>query len=597
MKRDDMDEKVLIAALEDYGRNLGTLNASTEEDFLTIGVCLDKVARQAREVSGAASSSATLMSGPELATAMEQLKGVLGELNQYFGGVEGTLDGRAAVLGDILGLLKDIRQPLVGFKRVVKHLKVLGVSTKIESARLNSGNESFDSLAGDVEKLSLSIGEKSVFIMKGMEDLREVIQRALSDLHILKTVEEGQTEAILDNMSTSLAFLSDKYRSSSATAGIISGKSDAIGTQIGEIVSSLQFHDITRQQIDHVKETLFEVVAKVCHLEAEQEGGDQGSPSPFSSIGSVIGDVCDLQVKQLSSARDDLVGAVHNIMTSLEKVAGYTREITDETAHLLTTAGQTGVSFMDELARGISMVITSLEESSATVHKLSGAVQSVVHTIRDLAVFVSEIDGIGTEIELIALNARIKAARTGTEGAAMGILAEAIRNLSENARQQTDMVTRVLQRVSDLSLKLDSSQEGEKDPETHDGLTRAGEKMEGLVRGLRDFSDDLVSRVTSMEVLTRGLSRLIDETVRNVQVHYEVDHVLTDVAEGLRAFAGRLRQLDSRNGNGSRDDHFKDLLNRYTMHQERAIHWGHTTGDGENGAVAQEHFQQNVELF
>ncbi len=593
---DRSEEKGFIAALEEYGRKLALLNSSTEEDFLAIGVCLDKVARQAGEVSRVASSSAVRISGPELKSVMEQMGVLLGEMKEHFGEVEEAMDGRAGVLKEMVALLKDAGQALAGFRRVVKHLKVLGISTKIESARLKGGNGSFESLAGDVEKLSVSIGEKSAHITKGTDELQEVIRRALSDLHNLKTVERGQTEAILENMNTSLAFLSEKYHASSVTARLISEKSEAIAAQIAEIVSSLQFHDITRQQIDHVKETLCEIVTKVRDLTAGAAGSDAAG-SPLSSMGSVIGDVCDLQVKQLSSAKDDLLKAVYNVMASLEKLAGYTRDITEETAQLVTTAGQTGVSFMEELGHGMSMVVKSLEESKATASRLSETVQSVVRTIRELSVFVSEIEGIGTEIELIALNARIQAARTGTEGAAMGILAEAIRNLSDGARRQTEMVTKVLNEVSHLSVRLDGATEEGKDWGARGGLSSAGERMEGLVRGLRGFSDDLVGQVGRTETLTRDLSRLIDETVRNVQVHYEVDRVLSDAEAGLGDIGRCLREQDSSGGDGSRDEHFRELLGRYTMHQERAIHWGHAAAAGGSGGATQEHFQQNVELF
>lgn len=69
-------------------------------------------------------------------------------------------------------------------------------------------------------------------------------------------------------------------------------------------------------------------------------------------------------------------------------------------------------------------------------------------TIAEMGNFVVDIEDVGAEIKLIALNASIKAARTGEQGRALGVLAMAIQRLSSEAREQTQAVSDALRETS-----------------------------------------------------------------------------------------------------------------------------------------------------
>ena len=76
---------------------------------------------------------------------------------------------------------------------------------------------------------------------------------------------------------------------------------------------------------------------------------------------------------------------------------------------------------------------------------------SVAETIAGMSESIEAIEEVGAEIELIALNASIKAAHTGEAGAALGVLATAIQHLSADARRQTDAVSRILGDIAKAS--------------------------------------------------------------------------------------------------------------------------------------------------
>ncbi|HIJ94803.1 MAG TPA: hypothetical protein HPP94_03485 [Desulfuromonadales bacterium] len=92
-------------------------------------------------------------------------------------------------------LLDMLSEPLAGFQKMYKTLRMLGISTKIESARLGEMGSGFVNLALDFEKLSHQVNERCT--------------------------QFGTTVSTI-------------------SAGVTSS--------ISEVVSSQQMHDMTRQQ-------------------------------------------------------------------------------------------------------------------------------------------------------------------------------------------------------------------------------------------------------------------------------------------------------------------------------------------------------------
>lgn len=74
---------------------------------------------------------------------------------------------------------------------------------------------------------------------------------------------------------------------------------------------------------------------------------------------------------------------------------------------------------MEGISRGLATVTGVLSKCSKTDRELAEIMQKVAQTIGEISGFVTDIEEIGSEIDLIALNSQIKAAHTGVEGAAL----------------------------------------------------------------------------------------------------------------------------------------------------------------------------------
>jgi methyl-accepting chemotaxis protein len=563
--------------LEGMAAELKVVAATTEDEFLAIGGRLQDFYQRGTEITALASEMLGEVAGEQVSQTMAGIANLLDEMGRYVGNARQEIEASSSTLSQILALLDQVAGPLSGFKKVNKVLRMLGISTKIESARLGQSAAGFDTLASDVGDLAVQVNDKAGVILKRKDDLARAIEQTLSGVLNAGAQQHDQVLGILDKTRGSLAALNGiNARCSSSMSGI-SAVSEEVSRSIGEVVMSMQTHDIVRQQIEHVDEALTELKGR---LASETAGADE------------VAWVCELQSAQLRHASQELDGAVQAIIGNLKDVARQQSGLSAETRGMAGIADQTGGSFFSEMQKDITVVTAALLDSSRVNLSLCGAMGTVTDTVGEIASFVGDIEKIGEEIKLIALNAQIKSAYTGDEGAALGVLAEAIQRLSIDAIDHTTVVSRTLHEIITVTQSLNNGVSSD----TSDLEAEVREMVQGLsslLGVLQSVNETLLRSLTNMDDAVTRLSSDIDRVTAGITVHRKVTQVLEGAVRGLGGVMVEARRIAPTAGQGANLD---ELASRYTMHSERKIHESLLDG-AQLSAPGPDSFDDNVELF
>jgi len=563
------------------------LNNLTEKDFLTAGKELHAILTRSKQISETAISASELVNNQDAVEDIENLQRVFDLINEYFQQSQSKLHKSAEDLLKMNALIDDVRSPLSSFGRIVKHLHILGISTKIENARVISSDNSFYLLAEDVEKMSLVIAAKSEDINKGLLVLRRLTESVYSKITVLKDREYEKAQNALDKTRDVLTKLMEKKSTSAITTGKLADRSRDVSARISGVVSSLQFHDITRQQIEHVVETLNDV--KVM--------GSSGAKKK-NVVTALMGRIGDLQIHQLKNAREEFLSAVRRVIADLQGVAANVLAMSRETKDLLGSAGKDGSSFLAEMTSSLSSVISFSVENENTQKQLFESLDSISGTMGELSEFVAHIEGIGSEIELIALNARVKAAHAAAAGAALGIIAEAITKLSDGARNQTQLIAGMLKHIRDAVERINDVGE-RKDNETVTGIRELTGNAENLSRSMRQADEKIIYLLNNLERETTELAYAVNEIVNDMGAHKQMEKVTLDIIDQLSRITDRGRSLVIEDESQEITDYMNSLTDRYTMNKERFIHQSHVGGTdfGAEATYTDNDLGDNVELF
>ncbi len=560
--------------LSTIGSRITLLNGSTEEEFLAIGSRLHDFYARAGEIEGMSRQVADLILGEEVGRDMAALHGIVDRITDYLNRAEAETEQSSTTLQTILSYIGCVDEPLEGFRKIIKNLHMLSTAVKIESARLGEGAAGFTTLADDVERLSVSIKEKSVAILAEKDTLSAMIGGTLARVTATEAEQRGNVRQILDRTRESLATLAEIHGRCSEAVAIVTSSSAETAESIAEVVTSLQFHDITRQQIEHVKEALDDLSP---HLTGQ--AGD-----PVKRAGEVA-DVCELQEAQLRHAREELSAAVARIVENLRDIARQQTRMSDETRVMAGTADQAGSSFFVEMESGIGRVTDVLSDNAVANRNLASAMESVVSSVRDIAGFVTDIEEIGSEIELIALNSQVKAANTGDGGAALGVLAEAIQHLSVEARARTGAVSDTLRKVTEVTESLSHGIDTDVRciAEEVDGFIVEIRSLLGSVRGVNERLLCLLGRI---DTAVQSLSRDIDLVTGMMSVHETSAAVIDEVLAEIDSVVGEVRRFVPASADHSKEQRLRELADRYTMHSERKVHDALLKGSGTKAAPA-----------
>jgi len=551
------------STLGDVCERLNSTSQITEQEFLDIGNKLQDFYDRAREMSDMSSRVVDLMTGGEISNSTEGLHKILDELKKHLLTSEGHFTKISGVLNQYMTTMQKVSSQLDGFNLIILNLSMLGFFTRVENAHVFNNASGFTSLTDEVKNLSSSINEKIVTIRSKSHILVESIQNALSKVTDSEKAQNNQARIILNNTMSNHSKLIQMNNTAVISARNIAQRYQEITDSIGTIVSSLQFHDITRQQIEHVKEVLGKIITEI-ELQ-EHTIGRQAS---------TVADACSLQIDQMRLSRREFSCAVDEVKENMNDLAAGVGDILDEAQKTAWMADADGMGFMEEIDSGIITVISCLDDNNKNQLDLTRTMASVCDMISEMASFIKEIESMGQNLQLIALNARIKAAHMGSEGVALDVISGGIYELSKNSRHDTTTLMDMLEGVVSTAKSFDVDI-AEMQHIQEDQVRAIAEDLQNIINSLHNVNDDVLSIITTMTISGRTLVEDIHKTTGNICVHNRFQDILSKTQDDLQILVDEANILSPAKDNKDTISCLKDIDNIYTMKSERDVHIKH----------------------
>ncbi len=588
---------------------LHDLNSASEKEFITIGTQFQAFHQRATDISRLAEGLVDQMTGQDLLMAMQQFQTAVSDIDNFLKRSDQQAIRGVDTLDRFLASLADMAVPVSEFGKIVRILHIMAISTKIENAHFDERETGFNAVADEIRRMADVVGQQSADIADEITRLRLSIRQELTTVLSLRKRQEGTAREILERIHTSLGDMQDHYGYSQDRAGELARLANELSTALAEIIISMQFNDITRQQIEHVQEALADAGRMLDnHAALRVTKNRKGATDHLSWLTSVT----DLQVRQLQHADRELTTAVDRIKLNLETIAEAVTRMVDQARDMATRQSGGQAHRLGTIEAEIQSIREILIQTIEHHQTLVTTFQTVCEAVTRLSEFVGHIDHIGHEIRLIALNALVKAAHTGEEGLALAVLAESIQKLSVEALEQAGRISDSLKEINQLAHNLADELHLD-DSERQQEIQRQIATLEELMGTLRQTDYTAETSSNRIEEEAVELAADIKEMVPRIRVHEASASVIGDIVRELEDIQATLPVV-SKTFPAPGADQLLDLENRYTMESERLIHQSREeTADPVNGAESlppdslslvaipveetDEDFGDNVELF
>ncbi len=571
-------------------QELEHLNHSTERDFLGVGEKLMEFRSAARQMASDMAAVTELFSGQQGRAASDALTRMLEHSREMDARMEQS--GRA--LGQVSELARRIRLAFSGLAHTVSVFRTLCTLTRIETARLGGQGADLGHLTAEVGPLSESIQTSGEGILEAASGLDQDVRAAIRSGAEFQAAQRQQLPALMAGVREGLQSFEERRKWAQESSDRQAAQYAAVCGSIEDLVGSIQFHDITRQQIEHVIEALRgEALGKL----GSRRAADAGV-------------VLTLQARHLGEAARIFAGSMERMERDLASIAARIESTPEASRALLGISGEQtecgpggdrGDSFFLKMEGQFSAILSMLGSCTTAEVQMETTSAKLQKTIRHMADSIEEIRGIEIRIQRISTNASVRATHIGASGVALNVIAEVMQRLALDSNKNTEDVAAALEAMSAAATGVSD---------------RAGD----VASGAQPVTDQLIDEMRrAVEELHRSSASSFDRVNDIVALGARLAGDIGAVRGGFSAGAmfaetvgrvlGELEQLGAQAGTGGggvdRAQALEHLAKTYTMQRERDVHHAVISGatlpsapDGPPQAISAEgDLGGNVELF
>lgn len=194
------------------------------------------------------------------------------------------LDGVQKRTQAIDGFLADV-------EKLADQTSLLALNADIEAARVGEHGRGFAVVASEIRRLSQRSHEFSERIRQHLQEVRAGLSRTYGDMRTLSTADMAHARQIRDDIIQLTRSLEGKNRAVADTVSQINTLSKEITLDVQNVVVSLQFHDITSQELirtllpmEELRRTLYRVMQETLHLDKNLCKGFSGSAGDNADV-------------------------------------------------------------------------------------------------------------------------------------------------------------------------------------------------------------------------------------------------------------------------------------------------------------------------
>ncbi len=265
---------------------------------------------------------------------------------------------------------------------------------------------------------------------------------------------------------------------------------------------------------------------------SEQDGLGASLITMKESLNSLLGQIAE-SVEQIADGSDQVSQASQSLSQGATEQAGSLEEITSS-INEINSQSQTNTKSSEEANALSKQASTNANAGNEQMKLLTETMQNINSSAEEINKIVKIIDDISFQINLLALNANVEAARAGKYGKGFAVVAEEVRTL---ANRSGDSVKETSASVEAANKNIQMGT---------DLVEKTSKQLEDIVKGadnVAQFLDEITQaskeQTQGIDQITEGLDQIDQVTQGNTASAEET----ASAAEELASQAQQLRAM------------------------------------------------------
>lgn len=519
------------------GEQLQQMIRSSEGEFLLVGRTLGQCHAKARQLDGLSSAISGIMTGPQIAQAVDDLNGLIGDMENYLGRTATGTSALLAALREIIERAAGLRRPLADFLAIARTMRSMAATARDHHAETVGDDRDVIGLLNEAHNLSEIMATRAGALMEGLGDLEERLELARRQCADFEETRLARLQMMIGDTTAVLCSLTEQYGRAAVASKAVVKRSALIARSTGEIVVSCQFHDITRQQFEKVQHALVEVSQ---HLTAVAEGRAVLPPEDEAGLAAEVGHFSARCADNLGAIRDRFVSSVEEITSNLRRIADDAGAMAREMRRMAEDprSGQRSLlRVVGDVLRSVRATLAALAESAQAQDLMSDTVAELSGTAAGMAGFLADLNEITRDIESMAVHTEARVSEGGWSAPAV---VGKLQLLAAETCARARSVAGGLAAFSSVVGELAKSQSGE-EPRHGEWVQSMARHLDGLVTLLTQLNERIISLIGEVDETGSSLAGEIGQLVDQVSVHRLVDTAVC-------GFVGVLREVASAAG-------------------------------------------------
>ncbi len=431
-----------VPALERATTELDALAVSTESEIRTVARVFESVAGHTNTMLTLAAAIVGCVEKESISSVLPKMR-TLGAAARHF--IEDRLEATTGILDMVTTEAQLLRQlSLVGRGQadIAFKIKALSVLTNIEVAHLGTIGLGFRYLANELADFAKSVIADTQELASHAENRRRTIEETRRVLTAELPRQRKELVRIETELDNALAVVDSSLTELTQTPAQFKICVEDSSRQIAGVVSAIQAHDITRQQIEHVQESFGIIAGKMRATGNSELQNDSELPAAYAGLA--------IQIYQLRQIKETVDGWASQIRTCM---SGILRISANEIVGIGPAVLEQEQEVSSQLAR-IELLESESQDQSGRIQRNLGGLSSLVQLVSQ---HVQRSKSIRDRLRLLTFNSIIEASRLGTQADAILAIAQAIKEVASEWNQMTEQSSTAMAEMVNVAKRMNEA--------------------------------------------------------------------------------------------------------------------------------------------